>query len=153
MSLNRNNRGFQLIELILVMTLVGILAGVYTTTVNLDSNALDRAARRLETDLRYAQRLASAEEIAVGFQTTGPTVYQVYRGAPGVLVLDPLTKQGLNLDLTTDYQNVSFGGTYQVEFDPTGQPTLGAGTSIVLQSGGDTRTITVLASTGYIQIQ
>lgn len=147
-----NNKGFTLIELVLTISVLGIMAGMYTGIADFTSSDLDRSVRRLESDLRYAQQLSTAEEINYGFRNLDANTYEIYRLTPGVQATDPHTNQNLVVDYDQDYGGVAFQGNYQVEFDTMGRPVIGGGSQIVLMLGNQTKTITVLNQTGYIQV-
>lgn len=142
-----------MIELTLTTLMVALSVGVFLTTVDFTSNALDRATRRLESDLRYAQQTAAAEESNCGMITTGANSYSIYCQNPGNLITDPHTQQALSIDFNTGYDGVAFGGAYQIEFDTLGRPSIGGGTQCQLSLGNQTRTVTIVATTGYIQVQ
>ena len=59
-KLSRDTRGFNAAELAMVVLLVGIMGAVATPLVNnvIQRNRLDGAARKIASDLRYAQSLA-----------------------------------------------------------------------------------------------
>lgn len=142
-----------MIELVLMITLLGVMAGSYLAVVDFSANALDRAARRVESDLRYAQQLATTEEVNHGFITVGNWNYTVYRQTQATPVTDPHTRTPMNINIATSFNNASFGGPYQIEFNALGRPVIGGGTQIVINHGNQTRTVTVTATTGYIQVQ
>ncbi|MBI4238242.1 MAG: prepilin-type N-terminal cleavage/methylation domain-containing protein [Deltaproteobacteria bacterium] len=149
----RHPRGFTMIELTLVIAILPLMVASLIGVSNFTASNLDRAARRLESDLRYCQQLAMAEEVNCGFRVNTVTQYQVYRQNLGNLVVDPYTRQGMQIDLPTNYQGVLFNANnYQVEFNRFGQPVIGSGTPIIIGMTGQTKSVTV-NSTGYVQIQ
>lgn len=151
---DNRERGFSLVELALMIALIGVMAGSYFMgALNFNAGAVDRASRRIESDLRYAQQLAMTEEANHGLLSLNGTSYRMYRLNTGTPITDPHSQQAMNVDLTIDYQGVSFGGNYQVEFDSNGRPVVGSGAQIVLNNGAQTRTVTVTPTTGYIQVQ
>lgn len=148
-----NQRGFSLVELVLITTLIPIMMGVYLSSINVATQRVDQAARKVEADLRYCQHLAEAEEVNCGLQTTNFQVYQIYRQNPGNLIRDPHTQQPMTVNLATFYAGVNFGANYQIEFNSQGRPVIGGGTLMRLTDGRTTRQVTVLANTGYVQVQ
>lgn len=148
-----NTHGMTAIELLIVVSLLAIMGGVYVGMVDLTGSALDRGIRRLEADLRFAQQQAMTEEVNYGFLTTGPQSYQIYRGTPGTLATDPHTRQGMAISLATWYAGIRFGGTYQLEFTKDGVPIVGGSNTIVLGLGGRLRWVTVAPTTGLITVQ
>jgi Tfp pilus assembly protein FimT len=153
MRIRHNNRGFTVIELVLTGVIIALMTGVYLTFVDFTDTALDRATRRFESDLRYAQQIATAEEVNCGIITTGNNTYNVYRGNPGTLLLDPHTQQAMSVDFVASFDSVAFAGPYQVEFDILGRPVLGAGQQMTLSLNNQNRSVTVLTTTGYVQVQ
>ncbi len=148
-----NHRGFSMVELVLVLSLIGIMSAVYFSFADFTGSSLDRAARRLESDLRYAQQMATAEETNFGVITNNATTYTVYRVNPATPVTDPYTRLPLVLNFASGYDSASFGANYQVEFDSVGRPVVGGGTQFVIGLNGKQRTVTVTATTGYVQVQ
>lgn len=143
-----------MIELAIVMTLLTVMAGVYLTTFDVRSSALDRAVRRLESDLRYAQQLSMNEEIPYGFSLVWPGSYWIFRSVPTTMATDPHTKAPLTVDLVATYPGVTFNAAAptQFQFDRTGRPNAGIVT-LRLQRAGRMRTITIQGTTGLIQVQ
>lgn len=148
-----NQRGANLIELCLMIALLPIVIGSWMGNTDFQQANLDRAARKIETDLRYCQQVATSEEVNCGIQVTNNTNYNLYKQAVGNIMTDPYTRGGMLVNLATFYQGVTLGANYQVEFNNLGKPVIGAGTQIILTYGNSTRTVTVTANTGYIQVQ
>lgn len=144
--------GFSAIELAILISVVATLAVVAIGTMDLSAGALDGAVRRIESDLRFAQQTAMTEETPCGFVTTGLQSYQVYRQAPGTPLTDPHTQTAMTIDLQQRYRGVTFGGNYQVTFQPSGLPT-GASVNITVRQGARSKTIRVTALSGMIQVQ
>lgn len=146
-------RGFTMIELVLMLVLIPLLAAAFVGVSNFNANNADRLSRRLESDLRYCQQLAMAQETNCGFKTDSTTQYQVYSPVVNTLIIDPYTRQGLQISLAANYQGTAFNAAnYQVEFDKRGIPVVGAGSNIVVSMNGTSRTLTV-NSAGYVQVQ
>ena len=149
-----NNYGFSFIEIILCLTLLGVLSWIaipkdfWTNPMNLDA-----ATRKVEADVRLAQSMATTTGQSHGFQVTGNSTYQIYNVSTGTVVTSPYTNQSLTIDLTTDFGGVTFQSTtYQVVFDSSGIPTTGGGTSIQLNSQGNSKQISISATSGYINL-
>lgn len=149
-----NQRGTSLVELSIMIAIIPILIGVWMNGSDLRTNYADRAARKLESDLRYCQQLALSEEVNCGLQVTNNTTYNVYRQAVGNIITDPFTRNGMTMNLSTFYNGVTFGANnYQVEFNNLGKPVIGSGLQMVLNDGTVSRTVTITANTGYVQVQ
>lgn len=145
--------GFTLIEIIVVLSVLGILAALYTaSTGNLSDVSIDTASRRLQSDLRYVQQLATNSGVNHGVVFTSGSGYTAYRGSPGTPVIDPVTRQSLTVSMAT-YQGVALNTTDRVEFDPTGTPVMGGDHRIrMTATSGSIRDIYVVDKTGAVVI-
>ena len=86
-----------------------------------------------------------------GSRATSVTTYEIYNVTTGAIVSSPLTNLPMQEDFSTNYEATSFGAqNYQIEFDRFGRPTLGGGTIIQLNYGGDQRQIQVTNTSGYV---
>ena len=76
-SLFTNNRGFTLIEAVIVMVIVAILAAVVILRNPFDSIKLNSATRKVAADIRYVQKLSISNQTRAGmtFNANGYTVY------------------------------------------------------------------------------
>ena len=152
-------KGFSLIELVLVMSLMGILS--VTAMVSIRPSSTEAAARQVMADIRTAQKYSEVfsnnenpdQNHNHGFFTDNARHYQLYAGAPGQYDFSLLTKGNFIVDLSESYDDVEFQGNYRVEFDNWGRPVLGADIPIVLSDGQVTKTILVTAETGHISMQ
>ncbi len=165
--------GFSLIELVAVMVVAGILAGV--AVVSLSSTRSSRttiAARQLERDLTFARQRAVATGVRcwVSFDTGANTWSVLSEDSaspgrdPGATVLtDPSTHgpfvHNLNANqfIGVTLGTVDFDGEDWIGFDWLGQPlaktselALVAQGFAQLTGGGVTRTVTVEVGTGHV---
>lgn len=158
-------RGQSILEIIVVLTLVGILAAVIMPSgAALPEMRLRAATDRLVSDLRYAQTLARQEGGRVGcqFDDAHFAGYTIVRTAALTPVTDPL-KPGT--PLTIDYRSVpNFKGVTigwstadaGVLFDVLGAPrslsyvAWEAPETIALSLGTMTATITIQPLTGHV---
>lgn len=147
--MNKNQKGFTLLELVIVMALLGLIG---TVTIPLfsgtDSMALDGASRKLESDLRYAQSLATTTGDVYGLRTTSSatnSTYEVYRVYDNSLVTSPYDRQPMQEDLDESFNGVFFQNQGHVTFDATGTPTfvLGAGNVRLENASGDIKTVKI----------
>jgi len=142
-------------ELTIVVLIIGILAAVATPNwaAVLSKYRADAAAQRIVTDLGRTQSLAYSTSTT---QTLTLSVAQSTYQIAGLSSLDKRSST-YTVDLTAEpyrctISSASFAGASQISFDGYGQPTV-AGGSIVISSGGQTRTITVDATTGKATYQ
>lgn len=147
-------RGSTLVELALAaMILAAISAvGVATFRSSLAIRRVEMAAAKTAADILLVQTAARADQQArtIVFSTAADE----YRASdvpdpqrPTRSLVVRLMDPPYRVDLKTAY----FGGTGTLTFDRRGDPS--AGGSIVLESGGQRRTITVGADTGVTEIQ
>jgi prepilin-type N-terminal cleavage/methylation domain-containing protein len=112
-------RGFTLTELIVTLAVIAILAGVAAPRFfAVQPVRAEAGARRLQADLRYAQRLAAASHLPCGVAVTGAGEYTVLQG--GSPAVDPLTRVPMVVALE-DGVTVGPPGA-AVTFDPRGRP-------------------------------
>jgi len=147
-------RGFSLLELVLVMGIMGVVAGMAAPRF---TNATMRyrvalTARRIAADLGLARSWAKARSNSqvVAFDPAGSG----YRMA-GVR---PLGRQSPDYEVSfaggphqVTLVSVDFGGDPNVVFDAYGAPDSGG--TVVIQANGTQKTITLDAYTGKATIQ
>lgn len=149
MKYMKNNFGFTLIELVLVISILGLI-GTVTLPLFLgtDDIALDGASRKLESDLRYAQSLATTTGDQYGVRTTtSPTnsTYEVYRLFDNSIVTSPYDHQPMQEDLDVSFDGVFFPNTEHVTFDANGTPSFVSGGGILEleNKSGNQKTLTI----------
>jgi prepilin-type N-terminal cleavage/methylation domain-containing protein len=76
----RSAQGLTLIELLIVIAMVGILAGLVLPKVRIDNSQVDSAARTLGMSLMVAQREAASRQhnVLLVFDTTAHTITTVW---------------------------------------------------------------------------
>lgn len=172
---HRQRHGFTLIEIIMVMSIIGILSvlsyprmtsGYYALKIN-------GAVRKLQSDLRYAQQVALNDHVKIDvvFDTAGER-YRVANVAANANITDPYTRSagvtgqdwatGLYVNYSTDKElggiNLSSATAATLRFSTRGQPTdtsdvaLSANFDIVLIFQGYTKTLRVTPATGVVSI-
>ena len=148
------NSAFSLLELVLVMGIVGVVAGMAAPRF---TNATMRyriamAARRIAADLSLAQSWAktSSKSQTVAFDLAGAR----YR-MTGVRTLD---NRSLNYEVNlggdphlVTLVSADFGGDPNVTFDAYGAPDSGG--TVVILAQGTQKTITLSPYTGKVDIQ
>jgi hypothetical protein len=118
----------------MVVVLIGILAvSVVPKFVDTSAISLQGGAAMVRADIRYTQELAMSTHApkTITF-TTNDTFYTV-------------TSQTMNLPSRV---SISSGATFT--FNSLGEPTAGGGSSVEIQAGSSTKTITVESNTGRV---
>ncbi len=162
----RNDRGFSLIELVIVMLLVGVLSVVVSTNGAglLPGVRVRAAAERIASDIRYAQNLAIKEGGRVGVVfNTATNRYLVVRNLTTPVPAPFDTGRNLEVLFGTEkrFGGVSllaatFGGGSTLQFDNLGVPRdaayaeLTANGTVSVTGGGTTTVVTVSAITGKV---
>ena len=129
----RFSRGFTLVELIVVMTVVAILTGAVGVSVNEinSTTRLSNAATRALSDVRFAQEVAINERRPVQF-IIAANKYKVKYNDTGNYVKSPITGENMEVHFNTgDYTGVeitSAGVSGGLSFDIDGRPLAGGGT-------------------------
>ena len=165
------NRGFTLVELVVVLLLIAILAFVALPRLSQNTIELSSQAEQVATDVRYAQTLSMTRGAALGsqgrycifFTATG---YQYrnngnsYATPCTVAVNHPATGSSAAIVLagtavsTTNITNTT--GNY-IEFDTKGQPTSfvapASDATITLTATGGPRLVVVSPITGKARVQ
>lgn len=138
----RERAGFTLVELAIVVSLIGLLAGLAVPTLaHLGSMRDGIGAVRLRSVVAFAQEWAMGTERSTWlvFDTAADTVTAFVEDplAPGaagrIPLLDPLSRTDLVLDFGAegvDLVAVDFGATGELEFDLEGTPRDAAGVAL-----------------------
>ncbi|MEN8007275.1 MAG: prepilin-type N-terminal cleavage/methylation domain-containing protein [Candidatus Krumholzibacteriota bacterium] len=129
-----SRQGFNLIELMVIIAIVGVIAGISAPPIfrYVNSNRLQTHADRLAADLQYARTLSISNATILRFSST-PAGYQVADPVTGNIIRQTVFEHGLDLGLTqtSDFYpwgmadpnvfNISNGtGTITVNLMPTG---------------------------------
>ena len=162
--------GWTLIELIAVVAVAVILFLVAMPTYRVDSRRVDSAARRLQSDIRYAQQVAMStrRHTWLVFDVSNDT-YRVYIEDPASLgkanriaVASPVDRSDLVVVFNSnEYSGVaivsaSFDSSVELEFDSIGTPMDGDSTALtsagtVTLTGG--RQVLVEPNSGAVLLQ
>ena len=141
----RNEHGFTLIEIIMVVVIIGILAWVAITKYPTTGISLETAADMIRSDIRSVQALAMAQHASKTLTFNSSTEY-VFPAAGG---------GNKTRNLTNIFDgNISLSAypAGNITFNSLGEPTAGygAGNSITITTGSSTKTLTVLRYTGKV---
>jgi prepilin-type N-terminal cleavage/methylation domain-containing protein len=164
-----HSAGFSLVELVLVITMLGILAWLsYPKITALSELRLDAAARRVASDLRYAQNRSIGTRVIHGL-VFEPSLarYTVFAPTVASPLTDPADRaRTLRVDFTskTEFKGVTitsatFGATKAVTFDYFGVPRdsggvdLAATGRVILTYQGLSDTIDVTPGTGKVVVR
>jgi len=166
------NRGFTLVELVVVLMLVGILAIIALPRTSQNTMELSSQAEQVASDVRYAQSLSMTRGAALGgqgrycifFTATG---YQLrhnnnnYATPCTTAVAHPATGSSAAIVLSGSTAvataNVTNATGNYVEFDTKGQPTSfqapAVNATITLTATGGPRTVVISPVTGKVNVQ
>jgi general secretion pathway protein H len=155
----RSRAGFSLVELLIVLVILALLAGIAVTTLSggRAQLAAREAAQRIAADIGFAQADALAHHAAriVTFDAAAER-YGVYDGAG--LLRDPVSHLPYQVDLATlfpgaqvDLASPAFGGDVSLRFDASGAPV--AGGEVELHAAGEGYKVRVASVTGRITIE
>ena len=142
----RNEYGFTLIEIIMVVVIIGILAWVAITKYPTTGISLETAADMIKSDIRSVQALAMAKHASKSLTFSSSTAYefQAIAGANKTRNFDDIFQGEISLTSPSTYPSV-------ITFNSLGEPTAGYGSSITITTGSTTKTLTVLRYTGKVE--
>lgn len=147
-------RGFSLIELVLVMTIISTLAAI---AVPRYANALaryraDAAARRVVADLAYARTLAKSSSASITVEVLKVS------DALNILGADNIDQPGRGYQTVlsgrpyfADVFSADFGADHVVVFNGYGD--VDTGGTVVVRVGPESRTVVLDADTGKAVVQ
>lgn len=149
LKVKRNLYGFSMLELLLVVSILGIIAAIAVPRF-INANVqrdLDNAARQLVVDLRWTSQMAanSVDTVKVIFVNTSPFGYRVVQGTAETVI-----KPTYSFPTTVLFPSAVSAITYDI----FGKPSGGADVSIIMQNtAGQTRTVSIDYLTGRVRMQ
>ena len=152
-------RGFTLMEMIVVMVLLGILSVYVASRLGNEGLAVNAAAQELVEAIRYAQQRSMSDTGAARFAIAiGAGGFRVTQGSADVV--NPMTGATPYTDDGWAGKGISTNASITLEFDGRGEPlnratgaSPGVVTVILTETGGDTATVVLQPVTGYARVQ
>jgi prepilin-type N-terminal cleavage/methylation domain-containing protein len=163
-AVDRNEKGFTTIELIIVIVIAGIMAAVAIPKMNHISEVdLYTTARQVKSDIRYAQQLAMSKYTNTTITFNGGVSSITVNGTSIPPNEYAITGSGINTtpkflppNSRATFNAVGLGATDSTAlvytFDSTGKPTAGGGSRVVISSGGSSKQVVVSSVTGSVTI-
>lgn len=147
------NLGFTAIELIAVIIIVGILAA-FVVPRFAGRGAFDARGvyDNLASALRYAQKKALASNCPVQVAITATSYSLTHSPAPcGSGTGTPVANPSGGAFTSSDLHGITLSPATTITFAASGATTAGSDITISVIGGGQTRTLTVVAATGYVE--
>ena len=161
--MNRNSRGFTLVEITVVVILIGIIAAaVFARSISVDQINIVGEVDKIRNHIRFAQSMAMKRN-DVWVISCDATQYWL---SDNIITLNPVALPGATSDrISLADLGVSMN-SFAVYFDPLGIPyhsytdedtnspvTPGNPRNIVISAGSESRTLTVTPQTGWVSTQ
>ena len=139
----KNDSGFTIIELIMVIATIGILAFVAISKYPTTEISLGTAPDMIKSDIRSVQALAMGRRASESLTFISSTQYSFPKLGGG----------NETRDLNSIFRGQISLSAYPaaITFNSLGEPTAGYGSSITITTGSSSRTLTVLQYTGKVQ--
>lgn len=160
--MSKNEKGFSLIELVLIIIILGVISVIISISVgDISTTRLNSAVRRLASDIRYAQQLAMTKQIRHGvvFTANSYTVFENDNTA------NPARNPQGGADFVISFTTGEFAGIAistslpesVVKFESNGRPLDGtnaaltvATNQVTLTHSGSPKNITITPETGKL---
>lgn len=147
-------RGFTLVELVMVIVIVGVLSAVAIVRFNPNSFKSAAVVGELAAAIRFAQEKSMSNTGATGYRVTiSSSGYAVTQG--GTSITHPVTGQA---GYTNSWSDATISPTGTIDFNGYGEPTLGApltfgGNQVVISAtvGSDAQSLTLERITGLVR--
>ena len=158
--MKKNSSGFTLFELLIVITILGILSAVAIPSMNnfRGGMKLDAAAREVVSAIQYVQSLAIKEEIKHGVvYDPAQNEFKCNKEVAGNVIRNPLDKKLYVVSFDddgplqgVDLVSADFNGMPGFTFNSLGEPSEEG--SVVLSYGGSQKTIDVSEPLGKVNV-
>lgn len=144
-------RGFTLIELVLVVSMLSVVGLLFISySGDIGNVSVDALSRKIQSDIRYAQQLATSSGTTHGVIFHSGGNYVVYSNNESTPATDPLERRPM-VESSADFGNIAISTNYRVEFDKLGKPVVGGGGNVeITADSGARRRIYVIENTGAV---
>jgi MSHA pilin protein MshC len=157
----RGNRGFTMVEVVVVLILLAILTPFVVSRFTTSNVELIAQADVLKSHLRYAQIKAMNDTVTWGITLTNPTTYSLFKtgvtpppsNLPGDTSYNHTLTDGVTVTVTSGLPV----GVTSITYSEWGIPVDGSGTALTsnvvltLSKGSQSTALTITRNTGFIQ--
>jgi prepilin-type N-terminal cleavage/methylation domain-containing protein len=158
MKQNGNQCGFTLIEMILVMSIMGLVSMVafpqITDSNSLNSLTLHSLADKVRNDLVYARQLSKATGEIHGLRVVGTETYEVFSTKTDQAVVSPYTQKAMIESLQDTFGPIQFlGNDPELHFSVEGRLSENSPVAaLLIQLGSKQIEISVNSETGRVAV-
>lgn len=157
--MHRSEGGFSTLELVLVITLIGLLSAVAIARWPSMPKS-DPVARKLANDIQYAKQLANRLQTMCGVYFIDSTSYRIFQdNDTNTATIDPVTGKSFVVTLSGKFSGVTLSQSLAnntLKFNALGTPLdgsdtpLAAASTITVSGDGGDRSVTVEPNTGKV---
>lgn len=149
----KNNKGFTLIELVMVIAIMGIFSFLLLANISgVDKVNVSSTAWKVQSDIRYVHQLAmsTGRSHAISFYDGGNYNggYYVIDTVNWQIVTSPETREPMQVNLN----GIGIANPQYIEFNSRGEPIYGRGNVELVSREGETKKIYVVSNTGAVVI-